>query len=160
MPGHLVSEQLTIKGRFSLLECKRRSCGVQNAIDVDPSRGRAHRQFNVKAVFGLLERFVARSTNLEFIPSNSPQPLIFLAGGIGITPFINALETLDDGNPLEATLYYGNLNSSSHAFKARIDEHRGRLPNFEVVNHYDRPLPADRLGVDYDSSSPLSRLIW
>lgn len=87
------------------------------------------------------------------IPSNSQQPLIFLAGGIGITPFINALETFEDGNPIDATLYYGNLNSSSHAFKARIDEHRARLPNLKVINHYDRPLPSDRLGIDYDSTS-------
>lgn len=113
-----------------------------------PMSGYLHRKLQI----GDIVELKAPSGNF-IIPRASPQPLIFLAGGIGITPFINNLETLDDGDPLDITLYYGNLNSSSHAFKARIDEHRKRLPNLKVINHYDRPLPSDHLGVDYDDTA-------
>lgn len=77
------------------------------------------------------------------IPRRSAQPLILLAGGIGITPFISLLESMPDGDSLEVWLYYANLNRSSHAFRARIAQHLGRLPGLKVFDYYSRPLGSD-----------------
>lgn len=83
------------------------------------------------------------------LPLRSALPLTLLAGGIGITPFINLLESLPDGDPLEIWLYYGNVNSRTHAFRKRIAQHQSRLPGLRVLNFYSQPLPTDVLGKDY-----------
>nr|WP_312795776.1 molybdopterin-dependent oxidoreductase [Tianweitania sp.] len=85
------------------------------------------------------------------LPRNHRQPIILLAGGIGITPVISLLESLPDGCANTITLLYANLNSRTHAFRTAIRRHQARLPGLTVRNHYDSPLEVDRLGVDYDS---------
>lgn len=83
------------------------------------------------------------------LPRASPQPLILVAGGIGITPFISLLESLPDSDPIEVSLFFGNLSSGTHAFRERISEHCRRLPGLKVFNHYTAPLPNDVEGRDY-----------
>jgi ferredoxin-NADP reductase len=83
------------------------------------------------------------------LPRRSAQPLLLLAGGIGITPFLSLLESLPDGDPLEIRLYYANLNGRTHAFRERIAEHRRRLPGLKVFNFYADPLEADLAAADY-----------
>lgn len=90
------------------------------------------------------------------IPRFSPQPLIFLAGGIGITPFISLLESLPDNDEIQISLLYGNLNGRTHAFRSRIREHKNRLPNFHVFDFYDAPLAEDVEGKDYYSNQRIS----
>ncbi|QEI09090.1 molybdopterin-dependent oxidoreductase [Pigmentiphaga aceris] len=112
------------------------------------------------AVSSYLHRHLALGHKIELmapsgsfmLPVRSEQPLVLLAGGIGITPFINLLETLPDGDPLEMWLYYANLNSRSHAFRQRIAEHRKRLPGLKVLDVYASPLDTDVAGVDYAST--------
>jgi anaerobic selenocysteine-containing dehydrogenase/ferredoxin-NADP reductase len=90
------------------------------------------------------------------LPRNSPQPLILLAGGIGITPFVSLLESLPDGDETEIWMFYGNLSSRTHAFRHRLAEHRQRLPNLNIVDHYDSPLPEDVEGRDFTSCARIS----
>lgn len=90
------------------------------------------------------------------IPRDHRQPIVLLAGGIGITPFISLLESLQDGCLNEIWLFYANLNSRTHAFRTAIEHHQARLPGLRVQNHYDAPLQSDRLGVDYDSGMRVS----
>ncbi|MDQ0074525.1 anaerobic selenocysteine-containing dehydrogenase/ferredoxin-NADP reductase [Variovorax boronicumulans] len=88
------------------------------------------------------------------LPRRLQQPLVFFAGGIGITPFASLLESLPDGAQEPAIwLYYANLNSRTHAFRARIAQHRARLPHLRVIDHYNAPLPEDRPGLDYQSNA-------
>lgn len=86
------------------------------------------------------------------VPRLSPQPLILIAGGIGITPFLSQLESLADGCETEIWLYYANRNSATHPFKKRISRHQQRLPNLKVFNHYSSPLKYDRQGRDFCST--------
>jgi anaerobic selenocysteine-containing dehydrogenase/ferredoxin-NADP reductase len=106
-----------------------------------------HRQLKVGDRLGL------RAPSGTFVlPRSSAQPLVFFAGGIGITPFISLLESLPDAAEGPAIwLYYANLHSGTHAFRERIARHRARLPQLHVFNHYNEPLPEDRLGTDYES---------
>lgn len=85
------------------------------------------------------------------LPSEGVRPLILLASGIGITPFLNLLESLAPGKkgpPI--LLLYGNRDGMAHAFKARIHQLSKALPSLKVVNLYSRPREQDTLGVDYD----------
>lgn len=84
------------------------------------------------------------------IPRNSPQPLILLAGGIGITPFISLLDSLPDGDRTEIWLFYSNTNGKAHAFRQDIADHRRRLPGLKCVNHYTSPLTDEVVGRDFD----------
>lgn len=88
------------------------------------------------------------------LPRFSMQPLVMIAGGIGITPFISLLESISgiESAP-EVWLYYANQNSEMHAFRKRIGEIAALLPNLRVVNHYNMPLPGDKIGIDFDSTA-------
>ena len=85
------------------------------------------------------------------LPRVTPEPLILLAGGIGITPFLSLLQSLPDGNETEILLLYANRNSSTHAFREQLSYHAQRLKNLRIVNHYSAPLDSDMKGKDYES---------
>jgi anaerobic selenocysteine-containing dehydrogenase/ferredoxin-NADP reductase len=93
------------------------------------------------------------------LPETSQQPVILMAGGIGITPFMSLLESLPDGHPMEIWLFYSNRNSQTHAFRSRIAFHTARLPQLKVSNHYTKPLPSDILGCDFDSRDRITAAI-
>ncbi|WPB55199.1 molybdopterin-dependent oxidoreductase [Xylophilus sp. GOD-11R] len=101
--------------------------------------GHLHRQLRVG------DRVELRAPSGNFvIPRHSAQPIVCVAGGIGITPFLSLLESLPDGDPLEMLLLYANRNSATHAFAERLAFHAARLPNLRLRNHYATPLPGDR----------------
>ncbi len=79
-------------------------------------------------------------------PITSERPVVLVAGGIGITPFISYLESLltVDAPPV-VHLVYANQNSSTHAFAERITELQTELDTLSVVNVYDNPLDEDLL---------------
>lgn len=80
------------------------------------------------------------------LPLRHQHPLVLIAGGIGITPFLSLLETLDAQGALDMppiTLLYANRNGQSHAFQKRLEELRQRLPRLQVVDIYSDPSPGD-----------------
>ncbi|MES4992609.1 molybdopterin dinucleotide binding domain-containing protein [Agrobacterium radiobacter] len=89
------------------------------------------------------------------LPRNSTQPLVLVAGGIGITPFVSLLASLSDGDRSEIWLYYGNRNSHTHAFREEISRHCERLPGLRVANHYSSPSPEDFENRNFDSTARL-----
>jgi anaerobic selenocysteine-containing dehydrogenase/ferredoxin-NADP reductase len=109
--------------------------------------GHLHRALRVGDVVAL------RAPSGGFVlPRVSPQPLVLLAGGIGITPFLSLLESLPDGAQAPQIWLYGaNQNSATHAFRQRIAAHAARLPCLRVMDHYSAPLPHDRVGIDFAS---------
>lgn len=152
--GSIVSRAYSLTGSATIANRDRYSIAVRH------QRGRtSDGQSYEGAMSGYLHRRIEAGDVVELkapsgnfiVPRVSPQPLILLAGGIGITPFINLLESLNDGDPLDITLFHGNVNSRTHAFGDRIADHCKRLPNLKVANHYRRPLPCDIPGRDYDS---------
>ncbi|MFE2308889.1 molybdopterin-dependent oxidoreductase [Streptomyces sp. NPDC059411] len=86
------------------------------------------------------------------LPTHTDAPVVLMAGGIGITPFMSYLETLaaTGGTVPEVVLHYGSENSADHPFRDRIHELAARIPVLRVVTHYANPLPADVAGEDYD----------
>jgi ferredoxin-NADP reductase len=87
-------------------------------------------------------------------PLRGRRPLIFLAAGIGITPFISHLEALSTLAPsvrvAKVLLLYGCRNGAEHPFAARLRELEALLPELQLVTAFSAPLPADRMREDYD----------
>ena len=86
------------------------------------------------------------------IPTHTDAPVVLIAGGIGITPFLSYLETLatTGGTVPEVVLHYGNRNSADHPFRERLRELCSRIPVLRTVDHYAAPGPEDVAGHDYD----------
>lgn len=56
------------------------------------------------------------------MPNNTAQKLVFIAGGIGVTPFISMIRSLDDTKQKRDIVFlYGNAKESEIAYKDLID---------------------------------------
>ena len=92
-------------------------------------------------------------------PLRGRRPLIFLAAGIGITPFIGHLEALARLKPAErpakVLLLYGCRNGGEHAFAQRLRQLAELLPELDLVTAYSTPRPGDRCPEDYDHAGRL-----
>ncbi|MFD5420893.1 molybdopterin-dependent oxidoreductase [Streptomyces sp. NPDC127069] len=95
---------------------------------------------------------VTSPAGLFAIPTHTDNPVVLLAGGIGVTPFLGYLETLaaTGGTVPEVVLHFGNGNSADHPFKERLRDLARRVPALTIVNHYAAPAPTDMPGRDYD----------
>lgn len=86
-------------------------------------------------------------------PLTGPRPLLFLAAGIGITPFLGYLETLALLPAAERVsrvlLMHGCRNGAEHPFAARLRQLETELPELARVTAYSAPGPGDRLATDY-----------
>lgn len=91
------------------------------------------------------------------IPPAPDFPVVLVASGVGITPFLSYLETIAGlEKPPAGALYYGSRNGASHIFGARLDALRRRLPGFRIVEYFSRPDAVDRPGIDYDRPGRVS----
>lgn len=82
-------------------------------------------------------------------PARPPGPLVFLAGGVGITPFMSILEAmaLTGGDPADpargVSLYYGVRDGSEHAFREALASLATHHPWLRQVVCYSQPRPED-----------------
>ena len=87
-------------------------------------------------------------------PLHGGRPLVFIAAGIGITPFIGYLETLVARRSADRVasllLLHGCRNSDEHPFALRLRELGNLLPELRIVTAYSAPHPRDRCSEDYD----------
>lgn len=79
------------------------------------------------------------------LPLRNEFPIVLIAGGIGITPFLSYLETLrgDAGEP-RVVLHYGCRDGDTQPFRQKLEALRQRLPNLTLVTYLSRPRDADR----------------
>lgn len=68
------------------------------------------------------------------LPRDAGRPLVFLAGGIGITPFLSMLSSLTpDASQRGIFLFYANHCAARAAFLPELRTLATRLPNFRLV---------------------------
>ncbi len=73
------------------------------------------------------------------LPMAADFPVVLIAGGIGITPFIGYLETLYGRDArAEVMLLYGVRDARSHAFADRLAALAARMPGFTLVTCHSR----------------------
>ena len=81
----------------------------------------------------------------DFVWQESDKPLVFVAGGIGITPFYSMLKARGhSGQPVSATLIY-NGRTDELPFKAEFEEASKRHPEFRVHYVIGEQLTAEKL---------------
>lgn len=91
------------------------------------------------------------------IPTAISTPIVIFAAGIGITPFISLIESINGLDLMpNIWLFYGNKNSHTHAFKKRLNDLAKKLPKLHIFNSYNEPLASDIKGKDYDTTELLS----
>jgi len=68
------------------------------------------------------------------LPADASRPLVFVAGGIGITVFRSMLRFIqEEGLPHRVTLIYSNRDRESTAFLDELRELEKELPNFRLI---------------------------
>lgn len=68
------------------------------------------------------------------LPKNYENLLVFIAGGIGITPFISMLSYIvEEHLPYKITLIYSNRDKASTAFLDELTRIKSRNKNFKLV---------------------------
>lgn len=68
------------------------------------------------------------------LPEDISRPLVFIAGGIGITPFISMLRHIKNNNlNYDITLIYANRNQESAAFLEELKEIDKENKNFKLI---------------------------
>ncbi len=80
------------------------------------------------------EKMIATSLAGDFVrPKNPSIPLVFIAGGIGITPFRSMIEDIiEKKQNVNIALLFANKNESDIVFKEDLEKAR----NFGVKTHY------------------------
>lgn len=68
------------------------------------------------------------------LPAKTDKQLVFIAGGIGITPFMSMLRHIKEKSLLyRITLLYSNRDQASAAFLPELRETQKQLQNFKLV---------------------------
>lgn len=69
------------------------------------------------------------------LPAETAKSLVFIAGGIGITPFVSMLRQIQsDGLDYIVTLIYANRNQASAAFLVELQEMTKVNPNIKLLS--------------------------
>lgn len=85
------------------------------------------------------------------VGEDTQQALVFIVGGIGITPVMSILEALaEQGSERLIQLFYSVRDGSRLLFGERLRELEGLLPGLKLQVSYSRPRPEDQAGQDYD----------
>ena len=81
----------------------------------------------------------------EFVWEESDLPHVFVAGGIGVTPFHSILkQRVHEGKPLDVTLVYGS-RTSDVPFKDELTQWQAANPGLHVQYVTGSPLTAEKL---------------
>lgn len=85
-----------------------------------------------------------------FLDPIGSDPVVLIAGGIGVTPILSMLEAqIHDGCDRETHVLLGMRNGSEYPFKGRIDELVAEQSNIHTCTAYSQPEQSDRKGTDY-----------
>lgn len=85
------------------------------------------------------------------LDETSERPVVFIAGGVGLTPLVSMLNTLLASNSQrEIWFFYGVRNSAEHAMYQHLDQASREYKNLHVVTAYSQPGPACRKDIDYN----------
>ncbi|WP_407520266.1 molybdopterin-dependent oxidoreductase [Methylobacterium oryzisoli] len=86
-------------------------------------------------------------------PMRTDRPIILMAAGIGITPFVSYLDALAEAEEADRPrirLLYVCRDGQAHPFGPRLRALAPKLSGLAATHVFTRPSPGDILGRDYD----------
>ncbi|MCT4655013.1 MAG: ferredoxin reductase family protein [Cohaesibacter sp.] len=95
----------------------------------------------------------------RFLKPRSDKEQIWIAGGVGITPFLAWLQTVPVDAKGKITLYYGLRSLDASPFRQELEAHAARLANLEI--HFFESDKGQRLTADFiaqDWDAPLTNI--
>ncbi len=107
-------------------------------------RGSGYKETLRQAPLGL--EVTLKPASGDFVlPAGKTQRHVFIAGGIGITPFRSMLRfAVDTGKPLDARLLYFNRSPEAVVFQSELENFARQMPTFSMEIVYDEPAPAEQ----------------
>ncbi len=95
------------------------------------------------------------------LDQSSDRPVVFLSGGVGLTPMMAMLEHLTaagkrSGEFRPAYFIHGTQNSRTHAFSQRVKELAADYPGLALHVCYSEPSATDQVGATHDSDGRVS----
>lgn len=80
----------------------------------------------------------------------STEPVVFLSGGVGITPMISMLNTIATQQPnRKVTFIHAAINGTTHAMHEHVKELSNQSENIEYYLCYEKPTEKDLLNKEY-----------
>ncbi len=115
----------------------------------DTPPGRASTYINTQLTVGQIVDVKAPSGNF-FLDDSTDDPVVLLAGGIGITPMMSMIESVVAQHSNRGVLlFYGSVNSRQHIFRNILKAIDRNHENISIINCYSAPLPEDRAQHDF-----------
>ncbi|QGQ99821.1 NO-inducible flavohemoprotein [Paenibacillus psychroresistens] len=85
------------------------------------------------------------------LDEHDSRPIVFISGGVGLTPLVSMLKTLAETNPNRAiTFIHAAQNGSVHALKQEVEELASCSPQISAYWCYGKPTNLDREMNAYD----------
>ncbi|CAM1341360.1 NO-inducible flavohemoprotein [Tenacibaculum amylolyticum] len=93
----------------------------------------------------------------EFVLRNSKKPIVFVSGGIGVTPLLSMFKEASRDKERKIVFIQCALNSEKQAFAKEIKELEKE--NISISTIYSEPIDTDELGKNYDYKGFLTKEI-
>lgn len=82
----------------------------------------------------------------DFTLIKEESPIVFISGGVGITPFMSMVGTIAEEQPnREVTFIHSAVNGSIQAFKEELMRTKDRITNLQLSYIYENPSDEDKL---------------
>ncbi|SDT54740.1 MOSC and FAD-binding oxidoreductase domain-containing protein [Bradyrhizobium canariense] len=85
-----------------------------------------------------------------FVMADGTAPVVFVSGGIGITPVLAMLRSMESSPDRSVFWFHVARDASHHPFANEVRELLAKLPHGNGCVAYSRPADDLRLGIDYD----------
>ena len=139
MPGQYVTVRLTVNGEQYLVN---RQYSLTNEANDEYYRISVKRE---ALASNYLHDFVNEGDQIELtapagdftLDLQDERPIHFIAGGVGVTPFMSMLHTLANKQPnRQVTLMHAVKNTKVQSFRDEIQSLKEILSNLTIVNYY------------------------
>ena len=130
-------------GQFALVELQAKGFGEPHPFTISSAPGESRLRFTVKVLGDWTRKIreelrpgaeaVIRGPYGRFDPAKAGINQVWLAGGIGITPFLSALRAMDRGDPRSISLVYAVREEKEALFLKEIRDRVAALGNIRLV---------------------------
>lgn len=139
-----IAETLDFKpGQFAFVEIQGKGWNEPHPFTISSAPGEGKLRFTMKVLGDWTRKVredlepgaevIVRGPYGLFDASNASNKQIWLAGGIGITPFLSKLRAMSPNDPRAIVLVYGVRESKEALFLDELKSFEAKLPNFKLI---------------------------